>query len=56
MSAQTQSRTFEKSKTTDTGDKTSNPVRKDGDIEPGISTGSMQDQSSEIEKNKSIDT
>ena len=40
----------------DTVEKTPNPLRKDGDTEPRISTKSLQNQPSKVEKNKTTDT
>ena len=45
-----------KNKTTDTEEKTPNPLRKDGGKEPGISTKLAQNQSSKVGENKTTDT
>ena len=43
------------SQTNDTEEKTPNPLRKDGDTEPMISTKSSQNQTGKVEKNKTTD-
>ena len=55
-SSQNQSSKVEKNKTTDSEEKATNPLRKDGDTGPRISTKSSQNQSSKVEKNKTTDT
>ena len=56
QSRQNQSSKVEKNKTTDTDEKHPNPLRKDGDTEPGMSTKLAQNQSSKVEENKTTDT
>ena len=44
-----------KKRTTDTEEKAPNPLRKNGDTEPSISTKSSQNQCSKVEKNETTE-
>ena len=54
--SQNQSSKVEKNKTTETEDKTPDPLHKDGDTQPRISAKLLQNQSSKVEKNKTTET